>query len=180
LGLKLHDIPNTVAMGCLSAARLGVWMMTLHASGGRAMMEAARETLDKESGVSPLLVAVTVLTSLNDGDFNDIGWTGSAADQVQRLAQLAHQSKMDGVVCSAHEIQNVKQGLGKEFLCVTPGIRPAGASAFDQQRVMTPAQAVVAGGDHLVIGRPITLAKDPLQALLAIRAEMEAAVVTKA
>lgn len=175
LDLKLHDIPNTVAMGCLSAARLGVWMMTLHASGGRAMMEAARETLDKEGGVSPILVAVTVLTSLSERDFDDIGWHGSPQSQVQRLAQLAHHAGMDGVVCSAHEIQSVKREMGQKFLCVTPGIRPAGSAANDQQRVMTPGDAIRAGGDHLVIGRPITLAADPLKALLAIRAEMEAA-----
>lgn len=176
LDLKLHDIPNTVAMGCLSAARLGVWMMTIHASGGRAMMEAARETMDKEGGNTPILVAVTVLTSLTDRDFDDIGWVGSAQSQVQRLARLAHASGMDGVVCSAHEIQSVKQELGRDFLCVTPGIRPKGSEAYDQQRVMTPGDALLAGGDHLVIGRPITLAPDPLKALLDIRAEMEAAV----
>ncbi len=179
LDLKLHDIPNTVAMGCLSAARLGVWMMTLHASGGRAMMEAARETLEKEGDAAPILVAVTVLTSLSDHDFKDIGWTGSAQSQVQRLAQLAYRSGMDGVVCSAHEIRTVKQELGQKFLCVTPGIRPAGSNAYDQQRVMTPGDAILAGGDHLVIGRPITLAPDPLKALLAIRAEMEQAQQSK-
>jgi orotidine-5'-phosphate decarboxylase len=173
LDLKLHDIPNTVAMGCLSAARLGVWMLTLHASGGRTMMETAREALDRSGIKSPILVAVTVLTSLSERDFAEIGWVGSSQTQVQRLAQLAHLSGMDGVVCSAHEIQSVKQEMGAGFLCVTPGIRPKGCEAFDQQRVMTPGEAIRAGGDHLVIGRPITLAPDPLAALVSIREEME-------
>ena len=171
LDLKFHDIPNTVAAACEAAASLGVWMVNLHASGGRAMMEAARERL---SGLpdAPLLIAVTVLTSLDAGDLADIGCPGDPRDRVLRLASLAQGAGLDGVVCSPREASFVREGLGQGFLLVTPGVRPAGAATKDQKRVMTPRDAIQAGADYLVVGRPITAAPDPLEALTAIEADM--------
>lgn len=171
LDLKFHDIPNTVAAACEAAADLGVWMTNLHASGGRPMMEAARERLARRSQ-APLLVAVTVLTSLDAADLEDIGCPGDPRDRVLRLASLAQRSGLDGVVCSPLEASLVREGLGPGFLLVTPGVRPAGAAAKDQKRVMTPGDAIIAGADFLVVGRPITAASDPLLALAQIEREL--------
>ncbi len=164
LDLKFHDIPNTVAGACRAGADLGVWMMNVHASGGRRMMQAAREAVDKSS-TETLLIAVTILTSLSEEELAEIGYAGSAAENVSRLAALAQSSGMHGVVCSPLEAQQLRSDLGGEFLLVTPGVRPAGSDTADQRRVMTPQDAMNAGSNYLVIGRPITAAEDPLQAL---------------
>jgi orotidine-5'-phosphate decarboxylase len=171
LDLKYHDIPNTVASACRAAADLGVWMLNVHASGGRAMMEAACEALDKTAN-KPLLIAVTVLTSMSDDDIRELAITNAVQDQVMLLAKLAKSSGLDGVVCSAKEANQLGTELGKEFCLVTPGIRPADSSKDDQKRIMTPAEAITAGSHYLVIGRPITRADDPLAALNAINAEV--------
>lgn len=164
LDLKFHDIPNTVAAACRAAAGLGVWMLNVHASGGRRMMEAAREALS-DMPHPPLLIAVTVLTSMSAEDLGEVGIAGAPAEQVLRLARLTHDCKLDGVVCSAQEAAMLRAELGADFRLVTPGIRPAGAEVGDQRRVMTPAEALRAGASDLVIGRPITGATDPLAAL---------------
>jgi len=168
LDLKFHDIPNTVAAACRAAAGLGVWMLNVHASGGSRMMMAAREALSNPAG-GPLLIAVTVLTSMSAEDLSEVGVTDAPADQVLRLARLAQQCKLDGVVCSAQEASMLRADLGANFRLVTPGIRPVGAEAGDQRRVMTPVQALSAGATDLVIGRPITAAADPLVALQQIQ-----------
>ena len=167
LDLKFHDIPNTVAAACDAAADLGVWMMNLHASGGRRMMETARERLEKRSE-RPLLIAVTILTSLGEEDLAEIGFSGTPQENVLRLAALAASSGLDGVVCSPLEAAAIRERESRDFLLVTPGVRPATASLDDQKRVMTPADAVQAGATHLVVGRPITAAEDPVAALEAI------------
>ena len=164
LDLKFHDIPNTVAGACRAGADLGVWMMNVHASGGRRMMQAACEAVDKSS-TETVLIAVTILTSLSEEELAEVGFSGSAADNVSRLAALAQSSGMHGVVCSPREAQQLRSDLGDEFLLVTPGVRPAGSDTADQRRVMTPRDAMNAGSNYLVIGRPITAAEDPLQAL---------------
>lgn len=171
LDLKFHDIPNTVAAACEAAADLGVWMLNLHASGGRGMMDAARERLATR-GHPPLLIAVTVLTSLDAGDLEAIGCRGEPRKRVVALARLAQDAGLDGVVCSPREATGVRGAVGPGFCLVTPGVRPAGVAAADQKRVMTPSQALAAGADYLVIGRPITAAPDPLQALAAIEREI--------
>ncbi len=171
LDLKFHDIPNTVAAACRAAAGLGVWMMNVHASGGRRMMTAAQEALASLPH-APLLTAVTVLTSMRAEDLAEVGVPDAPADQVLRLARLAQACKLDGVVCSAQEAALLRAGLGADFRLVTPGIRPAGAETGDQRRVMTPADALGVGATDLVIGRPITAAPDPLAALKAIQSEI--------
>ncbi|MBO2616267.1 MULTISPECIES: orotidine-5'-phosphate decarboxylase [Shewanella] len=168
LDLKFHDIPNTVAKAVTAAAEMGVWMVNVHASGGLAMMEAARRALLPYGDNAPLLIAVTVLTSMSDDELKLIGVEGSAEDQVRRLARLTQKAGLDGVVCSARESSMLKAELGTDFKLVTPGIRPAGSDAGDQKRIMTPAEAMAAGSDYLVIGRPITQAVDPLATLQAI------------
>jgi len=172
LDLKFHDIPNTVAAACRAAAGLGVWMMNVHASGGRRMMTAAQEAL---AGLPnrPLLIAVTVLTSMSTEDLGEVGISDAPADQVLRLARLSQQCKLDGVVCSAQEAAMLRADLGNAFRLVTPGIRPAGSDAGDQRRVMTPAEALRAGATDLVIGRPITAATDPLAALKQIQFDIQ-------
>lgn len=171
LDLKFHDIPNTVASAVKAAARLGVWMVNVHASGGGKMMAAAREALEGAAN-RPKLIAVTVLTSMSRGDLAEIGLDVEPRQQVRRLAKLAQDAGLDGVVCSAQEAAMLKGELGRDFLLVTPGIRPADASTDDQSRIMTPAAAIAAGSDYLVIGRPITKAADPLQALRNIHLEL--------
>lgn len=171
LDLKFHDIPNTVAAACRAAAGLGVWMMNVHASGGRRMLTAAHEAL-ADLPSRPLLIAVTVLTSMSAEDLSEVGVAGAPADQVRRLARLTAQCGLDGVVCSAQEAAMLRAELGEGFRLVTPGIRPAGADAGDQRRVMTPAEALRAGATDLVIGRPITAAPDPLAALKQIQSEI--------
>ncbi|MDY3199033.1 MAG: orotidine-5'-phosphate decarboxylase [Pseudomonadaceae bacterium] len=168
LDLKFHDIPNTTAGAVRSAAELGVWMVNVHASGGRRMMEACREVLDKRVGQRPLLTAVTVLTSLEQEDLHEVGIDIEPMVQVQRLARLTQECGLDGVVCSAREAKALRNTLGEDLQLVTPGIRPADASADDQKRILTPAQAMENGSTYLVIGRPITSATDPAQALDAI------------
>lgn len=167
LDLKFHDIPNTVAAAVSTAADLGVWMVNVHASGGRRMMEAAQERLLK-GNYTTKLIAVTVLTSMERADLADIGLDIEPIEQVKRLAALTQQSGLHGVVCSAQEAAILREQSGKEFLLVTPGIRPAGVDAGDQRRIMTPEQAREAGVSYMVIGRPITQAADPAAALRAI------------
>jgi len=174
LDLKYHDIPNTVAAACDAAADLGVWMINLHASGGRRMMEAARERLLKHAR-PPLLIAVTVLTSMDQADLAEIGMRGTPEEAVLRLAGLAQRAGLDGVVCSPREAAPLRAQAGSGFLLVTPGVRPASSGADDQRRVMTPGDAIRAGASHLVVGRPITGAPDPMAALRAIAAEVAAA-----
>ena len=171
LDLKFHDIPNTVAKACSAAAELGVWMVNVHASGGNKMMEAAKDALDKCSH-RPKLIAVTVLTSMDQQDLQEIGIDLTPAQQVKRLAALAQVSGMDGVVCSAQESSMLSADLGADFVLVTPGIRPAGADQGDQKRIMTPIQAMQAGSHYLVMGRPITQAADPIALLRQINQEL--------
>ncbi len=172
LDLKFYDIPNTVAAACEAAADLGVWMVNVHASGGRKMMQAARKAI---SGTSqkPLLIGVTVLTSLSRQDIAETGLDIEPELQVLRLANLARDSGLDGVVCSPLEAELLKQEVAEDFCLVTPGVRPAGSDVGDQQRIMTPSQALLAGSDYLVIGRPITASKNPLKALEAIIADCQ-------
>jgi orotidine-5'-phosphate decarboxylase len=171
LDLKFHDIPKTVASACKAAAKLGVWMINVHAIGGRRMMEAAREVLD-DAPNRPRLIAVTVLTSMGREDLNELGIPGEPQDTVLRLARLAHESRLDGVVCSAQEAPLLRQELVTDFCLVTPGIRPANTSQDDQVRIVTPSEAIHLGSDYLVIGRPITKAADPLQVLQQINFEL--------
>ena len=173
LDLKFHDIPNTVAQACRAAADLGVWMVNVHAQGGRKMMMAAREALAEYGNERPLLIAVTILTSLGADELAEVGLQGTPAENVLRLATLTQDCGLDGVVCSPLEAADLRQRLGCEFRLITPGVRPAGAAQDDQRRVMTPAQAVAAGASYLVIGRPITQAPDPIAALHAINAEID-------
>ena len=161
LDLKFHDIPNTTAAACTAAADLGVWMINVHALGGRRMMEAASKAIEP---FPTLLIAVTVLTSMEAQDLREIGLQYEPAELVPKLASLAQQSGLDGVVCSAHEARHMRDTLGGEFHLVTPGVRPAGADKADQRRIMTPAQALGEGASYLVIGRPITRAADPASA----------------
>lgn len=174
LDLKFHDIPNTVARAVTAAADLGVWMVNVHASGGRRMMEACVEALEVRGGQRPKLIAVTVLTSMAAEDLAEVGLPVQPEEQVRRLAALTQSAGFDGVVCSAQESRRLKAELGDDFCLVTPGIRPAEAEAGDQRRVMTPAQAISAGSDYLVIGRPITQADDPMAVLRAINNEISA------
>ncbi len=173
LDLKFHDIPNTTSKAVKAAAELGVWMVNVHASGGRRMMEACREVLDASIlEKKPLLIAVTVLTSLSAEDLADLG-IDSAEQHVLRLANLAQQSGMDGVVCSAREAATLKSQLGKAFQLITPGIRPEGFEQGDQKRIVTPAQALRNGSDYLVIGRPVTQSADPIAVLDTILANLQ-------
>ncbi len=171
LDLKFHDIPNTVAAACSAAADLGVWMVNVHAQGGRRMMEAASEAVQKSSH-QPLLIGVTILTSMGDDDIHEVGLSGSPADNVKRLASLAESSGLNGVVCSPKEVAMLRETIGSEFQLVTPGIRPSWAAKGDQTRITTPADAIALGSNYLVIGRPITAAEDPLEALSRIEAEL--------
>ena len=173
LDLKFHDIPNTVAGAVRSAAELGVWMVNVHAGGGRRMMEAARDVL-QDFDRKPLLIAVTVLTSMSDADLAEMGYTESAAERVERLAALTQDCGLDGVVCSGMEAPQLRASRGENFCLVTPGIRMAGDAAGDQRRVLTPSEAVANGSDYLVIGRSVTAATDPLEALRRIHLELEA------
>lgn len=168
LDLKFHDIPNTVAKAVSAAAELGVWMTNIHASGGLAMMEAAKSALEPYGDKAPLLIAVTVLTSMSDEELKLLGINVPASEHVLRLAALTKQAGLDGVVCSAQESTLLKTKFGQDFKLITPGIRPVGSDKGDQHRVMTPPEALAAGSDYLVIGRPITKAADPLKALQAI------------
>ncbi|TLX51592.1 orotidine-5'-phosphate decarboxylase [Pseudoalteromonas ruthenica] len=168
LDLKFHDIPNTVAKAVTAAAKLGVWMVNVHASGGVTMMEKAKAALTPFGDKAPLLIAVTVLTSMDEIQLKQLGIDKSPQEQVLYLAKLAQQAGLDGVVCSAQEAQLLKSQLGSGFTLVTPGIRPAGSDAGDQKRIMTPERAAASGSDYLVIGRPITQAADPVAVLTEI------------
>ena len=172
LDLKFHDIPNTTSAAVAAAADLGVWMVNVHASGGEKMMTACRDRLESFGKDRPLLIAVTVLTSMGPEDLAGIGITDSPEAQVSRLATLTRNCGLDGVVCSAQEAPALKAEQGKDFKLVTPGIRPLSADKGDQQRIMAPTDALKAGSDYLVIGRPITQAADPLAALEAIHSEV--------
>ena len=172
LDLKFHDIPNTTAQACKVAASLGVWMVNVHALGGRKMLEAAAEAVI-HSAQRPKLVAVTMLTSMGQHDLADIGINATPAEMVLRLATLARDSGLNGVVCSAQEAALLRKKCGMGFCLVTPGIRPVQVSADDQARIMTPRAALQAGSNYLVIGRPVTQAADPLQALRDIHQEIE-------
>ena len=179
LDLKFHDIPNTVAQACLAAGRLGAWMVNVHALGGRRMMAAAREALARSSA-PPKLVAVTVLTSMEPADLAEVGLGGGPEGAVLRLARLAADSGLDGVVCSAREAALLRRELGRDFCLVTPGIRPAETARDDQARVTTPLDAVRAGADYLVVGRPVTRAADPAAAARALAGEIGAALEGRA
>lgn len=172
LDLKFHDIPNTAAHAVKAAADLGVWMVNVHASGGARMMTAAKEALLPFGADAPLLIAVTVLTSMEASDLQDIGITATPAEHAERLARLTQQCGLDGVVCSAQEAVRFKSELGQAFKLVTPGIRPQGSDAGDQRRIMTPEQALQAGVDYMVIGRPVTQSADPAQTLKTINASL--------
>ena len=173
LDLKYHDIPNTVARAVRSAADLGVWMVDLHASGGLRMMEEAKRILEPYGKDAPLLIAVTVLTSMEDLDLLQIGINASPMEQVLRLAHLTQRAGLDGVVCSPQEVEILRNACGEDFTLVTPGIRPIGADFGDQRRVMTPTAAIRAGSDYLVIGRPITKADNPAEVLRSINSSIE-------
>jgi orotidine-5'-phosphate decarboxylase len=164
LDLKFHDIPNTVASACKAAARLGVWMINVHASGSNKMLVAAKEALT-EFDNPPKLIAVTVLTSMDDAQLKAVGLNLSPQEQVLALAKLAYESGLDGLVCSAQEAGILRQAFPAEFLLVTPGIRPEGSAVGDQHRVMTPVKAIEAGVNYLVVGRPITQADNPKQVI---------------
>ncbi len=172
LDLKFHDIPNTVAHAVLAAAELGVWMVNVHASGGQAMMERTVELLDQKNVEKPLLIAVTVLTSMQRSDLAGVGLDVEPVDHVKRLALLTQNSGFDGVVCSAQEAPVLRSVVSSEFKLITPGIRPAGSSSDDQKRIVTPKDAVRDGSDYLVVGRPITQATDPVEALKNIISEI--------
>jgi orotidine-5'-phosphate decarboxylase len=173
LDLKFHDIPNTVAKAVTAAADLGIWMINVHASGGARMMTAAKDALYSYGKDAPILIAVTVLTSMESTDLQEIGINASPLEQATKLAMLAKNCGLDGVVCSAKEVQSFRTRLGSDFKLVTPGIRPAGSNPDDQRRIMTPQRAQAAGSDYLVIGRPITQAEDPAKALKTILATLD-------
>jgi len=172
LDLKYHDIPNTVAGACRAAAKLGVWMLNVHASGGEAMMRAAREAVATVSR-PPVLIGVTILTSLAEADLQKVGFTGSAEENVVRLARLARACGLDGVVCSAQEARALRGATGPDFTLVTPGIRLPDSPRDDQSRTVTPSEAVKMGANYLVIGRPITQSADPAATLESIRTSLE-------
>lgn len=161
LDLKFHDIPNTVAQACKACAELGVWMLTIHASGGLVMMQAVKDILSIYGADAPLVVAITVLTSMSLSDLSELGIETSIEAQVQKLARLAHQAGLNGVVSSAFEVPVIKASCGESFLTVTPGIRLPDNEKNDQSRIMTPAEAIQIGSDYLVIGRPITRSQNP-------------------
>lgn len=173
LDLKFHDIPNTVAKAVIAAAKMGVWMVNVHASGGFEMMHKAKQALVQFGDKAPLLIAVTVLTSMDEAELERLGINKSPQEQVMHLAKLTKQAGLDGVVCSAQEAQSLKAALGKDFKLVTPGIRPAGSDPGDQKRIMTPKEAIEAGSDYLVIGRPITQATDPVAVLASINESLD-------
>ncbi len=179
LDLKYHDIPNTVASACMEAAKFGVSMINLHGSGGSEMIKSAcektRNFCEKEGLSTPLIVGVTVLTSLSEENLRELGINDSVKEHVARLAKLCKKSGMDGVVCSPKEITLIKESCGKDFITVTPGIRPTGSAVNDQKRVTTPSDAVKMGTDYMVIGRPITKAENPLSAITEINEQIKEA-----
>ena len=172
LDLKFHDIPNTVANAVRVAADLGVWMLNVHISGGSTMMESARDAILSHGGCKPILIGVTVLTSISSAELSEIGIKNDLKDQVVQLAKLAYQSGLDGVVCSAEEAKLLRNSMPADFILVTPGIRREQDAAGDQKRVITPSQAIRNGSDYLVVGRPITQAASPSAALSAFNSEI--------
>ncbi|GGF58055.1 orotidine 5'-phosphate decarboxylase [Alteromonas lipolytica] len=174
LDLKFHDIPNTVAKACKAAAEMGVWMVNVHASGGKEMMMAAKKAIAESSHPQTKLIAVTVLTSMDQSQLNDVVPDITPAEQVKKLAQLTADSGLDGVVCSAKEAVMLRETHNTDFLLVTPGIRPAGSDVGDQKRVMTPVDAIEAGVSYLVMGRPITQSADPLATLKTVNDSINA------
>jgi len=176
LDLKYHDIPNTVAAAIREAGQLGVTMLTVHASGGTKMLRAAVDAA-RISNSAQQILAVTVLTSMNSNDLNEVGVPGQLPDHVLRLAAMALEAGCDGIVSSAHEVRNLCARLGHNFLAVTPGVRPAGAAHGDQARVVTPGEAIAAGATHIVVGRPITAAPNPAAVVESVLREMENAEV---
>jgi orotidine-5'-phosphate decarboxylase len=172
LDLKFHDIPNTVAKAVTAASKAGVWMVNIHASGGRRMMESSANALQQLTDQKTLLIAVTVLTSMDQSDLVEIGIDATPEQHVKRLATLAKSSGMDGVVCSAQESKMLSTDLGKDFVLVTPGIRPVGSDQGDQKRIMTPSEAMAAGSHYLVMGRPITQSIDPIAVLTKANADL--------
>ncbi|MBD5769982.1 orotidine-5'-phosphate decarboxylase [Marinomonas colpomeniae] len=172
LDLKFHDIPNTVAKAVTAASKAGVWMVNIHASGGRRMMESSANALQQLTDQKTLLIAVTVLTSMDQSDLAEIGIDATPEQHVKRLATLAKSSGMDGVVCSAQESKVLSADLGKDFVLVTPGIRPVGSDQGDQKRIMTPSEAMAAGSHYLVMGRPITQSIDPIAVLAKANADL--------
>jgi orotidine-5'-phosphate decarboxylase len=172
LDLKYHDIPNTVAGACRAAAKLGVWMLNVHASGGEAMMRAAREAVSMVSR-PPLLIGVTILTSLADADLQKVGFSGNAEENVVRLARLTRAAGLDGVVCSAREARALREATGRDFILVTPGIRLPDSARDDQARTVTPSEAVRMGATYLVLGRAVTQSADPPATLESIRQSLE-------
>lgn len=178
LDLKFHDIPNTVAKACTAAADLGVWMINCHATGGPAMLTAAKEALVSFGSDAPLLTAVTVLTSMNEEQMAATGVSMGIAERVMLLAKLSEDCGLDGIVCSALEAKDLRTTISSDFLLVTPGIRPPGAAANDQKRIMTPDNALADGASYLVIGRPITQAADPLKSLYEISDSIKSALIS--
>lgn len=176
LDLKFHDIPNTTAKAVRAAGELGVWMVNVHASGGRRMMEMARNELSQVQNHNTLLIAVTVLTSMERADLAEVGLDIEPLEHVKRLAALTESCGLDGVVCSAQEVSPLRSVISDRFSLVTPGIRPAESAAGDQRRIMTPEQALAAGSTYLVIGRPITQAENPLKSLESIEQSISALV----
>lgn len=174
LDLKFHDIPNTVAKAVAASAELGVWMVNVHACGGERMMRAARSALEPYGKDAPLLTAVTVLTSMSPEELVSVGIQRPLSEQVMALAQMTRNAGLDGVVCSAHEARLLKQEFSSQFCLVTPGIRPAGEDTQDQKRVMTPQQAIQAGSDYLVMGRPIRLHAQPAVLLQELNRQLQA------
>lgn len=172
LDLKFHDIPNTVAKACKAAAELGVWMVNVHASGGSEMMKAAKQAIISSANPNTKLIAVTVLTSMDEVTLNQVIPNITPREQVEKLARLTESAQLDGVVCSAQEASFIRQFASESFLLVTPGIRPEGSVAGDQKRIMTPKKALDNGASYLVVGRPITQAANPLEALRAINASI--------
>lgn len=168
LDLKFHDIPHTVKQAVYTASQLGIWMVNVHALGGESMLSAAREGVDMAGNQRPFLIAVTILTSMSDRDLQQIGINHTVSEQVEKLAQLSLDSGLDGLVCSALEARILRERFGPPALLVTPGIRPEGTKADDQQRIMTPQQAIIEGSSYLVIGRPITQSPDPTLTLVEI------------
>lgn len=178
LDLKFHDIPNTVGSAVREAASLGVHMLTVHACGGSKMLQAAADAAARSGNHPPVVLAVTVLTSMDESDLNSVGVAGKVSDQVTRLARTAIQSGCQGIVASVQEASLLRKELGDKFAIVTPGIRPAGSAIGDQARIATPAEAMAAGATHIVVGRPITGASDPRTAAKEVVAEMSEALAT--
>ena len=172
LDLKFHDIPNTVANAVKVAADLGVWMLNVHISGGSTMMKSAKDAILSHGGCKPIIIGVTVLTSISSAELSEIGINNDLKDQVVQLAKLAYQSGLDGVVCSAEEAKLLRNSMPADFILVTPGIRREQDAAGDQKRVITPSQAIRNGSDYLVVGRPITQAASPSAALAAFNSEI--------